>query len=150
MNPQLSNDISVISNAVSAAVTVLGFLIVILQIRSAKRTMQITTFDHLYTRMHEIHTHFSGHPYLRKYFYEGATVDSDSAEYPLVQITAEMLADFFQQINLQLDLMPAKTASGWRAYIQSIIRNSPALRDYFKSNASWYPSNLVTFADNVK
>ncbi len=139
--------ITAVGTALGAAFTALGLGFIVFQLRAARRQLTITSFDHLYSRMHRIHELFLERPGLRPYFYGGEEPHQGLDNYCEICIAAEMIADFFQQVNLELDLMPQSTADGWKAYMCWVIQQSPALCNHLNVNHSWYPTRLLKFAD---
>ena len=127
--------VSASANVFMALATAIGFIFVYKQIRSSSA-------DHLYGRMHDIHKLFLQKPELRRYLYDlkPPSVEDYSDE---ALIMAEMVADFFQQVFLELDHLPSVTAEGWRCYMRDILKNSPALRNFVLAKEEWYPSNFV-------
>jgi hypothetical protein len=148
-SPSWTDIVSALGSVLSAIVTAAGFTLVVIQLRHARKTMEITTFEHLYSRMHDIHKVLVERPHLRAYFYDSAESSPDSANHSEVCAAAEMIADFFQQVSLQLDLMPAKTADGWRAYMSSTVKTSPVLKAFLASHATWYPNNFLQVAPHA-
>jgi hypothetical protein len=139
MGPNAIGIVSAVATVIGATATALGVWFLVGQLRSARKQLTVTAFEHLYSRMQGIHEQFLHQPALRRYFYDGKPIeDAGESEREEVVILAEMLADFFQQVHLQLDLMPRKAAQGWRAYIEDIIRRSPALRDFLRAHGAWY------------
>lgn len=131
-----------ICSLLGVLVTVIGFIYVIKQLNSAKKANQIATYENLYARMHDIHKFFFEHPGYRDYFYHSKRIDPGHDDYQKVMTVAEMFADFLQQVKLQSDLMPKKTANGWINYAHSVLRRSPVLREFLVRNKDWYPSNF--------
>jgi hypothetical protein len=118
------------------------------QAHNDHRTSQAATVEHLYCRMNEIHMMFLQYPALRGFFYNNRMpADDDSMELKTrVDIACELMADFFQQVFLEVELLPAGTAEGWRNYMTSVLNNSKVTRDYVERHRPWYPSN---FADKL-
>lgn len=147
MTPPWTDVVMAVGTVLGALFTALGLGFIIIQLRAARRQLTITTFENLYSRMQGIHEIFLEKPHLRPFFYSGESVKEEAEDYAEVCIIAEMLADFFQQVCLQLDLMPPKTAQGWRAYMSDVAGKSPALRAHLRKNSAWYPSRLLVIAD---
>ena len=144
--PDWTDIVTALASVVAASFAGLAFW----QLKAAREQLAITTFEHLYGRMQGIHEQFLQKPELRDYFYSGKIVGPDDTKAREVDIIAEMLADFFQQVHLQLGFMPLKTARGWRAYSMEIVERSPALQAYLLANATWYPSDLLQVARAAK
>lgn len=130
--------------AISALAELLGALLVLVGFGFVVRQLRSNSVQQLYCRMYEIHRLFIEKPYLRPYFYENWDVP-DRASWLAVEVdaTSEMLADFFQQVFLELDLLPRSAASGWRIYMKDTLDHSQVLQRYVNAHRDWYPSNFV-------
>ncbi|OHE85680.1 MAG: hypothetical protein A2579_03975 [Lysobacterales bacterium RIFOXYD1_FULL_69_11] len=129
--------VSGIAESLSALFVLFGFWFVVRQLRSS-------SVEHLYCRMHDIHRMFIEHPELRTYFYENTALPSNDPELVVrIHAAAELLADFFQQVFLELDLLPKNAALGWRLYMTDVLDRSQVLQSYVNRHRSWYPSNFV-------
>ena len=147
MTPLWTDIVVAVGTVLGAVFTALGLGFIVVQLRAARRQLTITTFEHLYSRMQGIHEMFMAKPHLRPFFYAGKEMKEGADNYEEVCIAAEMLADYFQQVSLELDLMPPKTAQGWKAYMSDVVSRSPALRVHLSSNAAWYPTRLLKIAE---
>jgi hypothetical protein len=138
------------ATAIGTLFTGLGFVFVVKQLAAVRRQLTLATIEQLYGRMHSIHELFVQKPGLRAYFYDDKPANPGASDYAEVCAATEMIADFFQQVSLQLDLMPKATrsAEGWRAYMDEIVSHSPALRRHFREHHAWYPSRLVAVASD--
>jgi hypothetical protein len=132
MSPQC---VSAVADVSMVLVTLFGFIFIYKQIRSASA-------EHLYSRMHDIHKIFLDNPEFRRCLYdpEPPSVEEYSDEH---LIMGEMMADFFQQVFLELKHLPRTTAASWKCYMRDVLNNSPALRNFVASRQDWYPSNFV-------
>ncbi len=137
-----TDEVQAICSLLGVVVTIVGFIYVIKQLNSAKKANQIATYENIYARMHDIHKFLFEHPEFRDYFYHEKKIAPGDPKYSQVMTVAEMFADFLQQVMLQADLMPKKTAEGWTNYARSVIRRSPVLKEFFVRNKEWYPSNF--------
>ena len=112
MDPNWAEITSALANISMAVLTSIGFFYVYKQIRAS-------AVDHLYSRMHDIHKIFMLKPELRRYFYDTKQLPADGKDDAAeVSILAEMIADFFQQVFLELDHLPPVAAKGWRCYMK--------------------------------
>jgi hypothetical protein len=144
--PDWTDVVTATASVATAALAGLAFW----QLKAARKQLTITTFEHLYGRMQGIHEQFLLKPELRDYFYSRKNVAENDPIVREVNIAAEMLADFFQQVHLQLEYMPPKTASGWKAYSREIVDSSPALQAFLLANPTWYPSDLLEVARKAR
>jgi hypothetical protein len=134
-----------VANSVTAISTAAGFTAVARQLQITRKTIRITAFEHLYSRMNDIHRLFIEHPYLREYFYNSVAVPSDGESDPRICQAIEMIADFFQQVSLESEHMPPRVANGWKTYMSSVFETSPALREYLIRNQKWYTNDFLLF-----
>jgi hypothetical protein len=133
------------TDVVSTVITVLGFVAVIVQLRSAVRQLEIATVERLHSRMQAINEQFLARPHLRPFFYGGQAIGAESETHSEeIRIMAEMFADFFEEITPQLHLMDETAATASRRYIADMVRQSPALRAHFREHAEWYSSGLLS------
>lgn len=143
--------------ALTLVVTASGLFWIARQLEQAQASLISSTSEHLYSRMHDIHKLFIEKPELRAYFYEGKekpTAYDDPIRYAEVSQAAEMLCDFFHQVILELETVPADDrnyksemyrdlAEGWTSYIKDVYKRSPAFREHYRKNRSWYTSSLA-------
>jgi hypothetical protein len=127
-----ANTISAFASVATALITAVGFWAVRAQMRA-------TAVDHLHSRMHDIHKMFLADTKLHRAFFgvKPSVVPDD------MNVVAELMGDFFQQISLELDHLPRDAAVGWRRYMKQTYWRSEILRDYFERNKDWYPPDFV-------
>jgi hypothetical protein len=133
--------------AIQAAAAVVGFLIVIIQLRGA-------TQDRLYAHYTEICKLFMQNPELRPYFYpsgasaaEAATL-VQTAEYkqklaPKVAFMCEAIFGLVEHAVLQKSYMPRDAWKHcWRPYALERLETSEELQKFFKPNRHWYSRKM--------
>lgn len=138
-------------------VTTVGLFSIVRQMEQTHATLFSSASDHIYARMHDIHKIFIERPYLRGYFYNNVpkpTMAEDESRHYEVSTAAEMLCDFFHQVLVELDTVPEQDRKyspemyrdlhdGWTAYIKYVYKSSPAFREHYNANKSWYTSQLA-------
>lgn len=124
-------------------VLVLSVLLLAWQTVSAARATRASLYQNIATLMIEIDRFFIERPELRPYFYESADVADGAPDCGVVTSTAEMLADFFENV---LDQVPAlreeDTLKLWESYMGDVLGSSPALRRHILAHPSWYSKEL--------
>jgi hypothetical protein len=130
-------------NATANTVTAISASLVFVQLRFARKTLKITTFEHLYSRMNNIHSMFIDHSELRAYFYDSMAIDGDRNHRAKISQAAEMIADFFEQVSLEFEHMPEDVAKGWKNYMRSLVDTSPALQKHLLDRQAWYPTEFM-------
>ncbi len=120
-------------------------IVLIVQVRKLRETIQGDTFGRLYAQDSDITHLFLSYPELRPYFYEGHDVDRlepDSPELARVKAAAEVLCDYFDHVALQMQCMPKDAQETWRSYVVSIHASSPIIQRFLGENPSWYSEAL--------
>lgn len=90
---------------------------------------------------------FIQYPEIRKYFYEGVSIDTSDALYPRAEAAAEMLLDITEHMLGQAILFPRlhqksndekKFWQTWDTYIVDMFVTSPLLLAYLQKKHQWY------------
>ncbi len=140
---KMADSITAVASAVAALAASAGLIYIARQLHNARQTLQFAAAEHLYSRMHDIHKLFLDRPELRPYFYERVRPGRWSGHKRKAEVMAELLADFFQQVFLELNTLPLQTRAGWREYMSHVLRHSPTLLNFVESHRAWYPSNFA-------
>jgi hypothetical protein len=92
-------------------------------------------------------------PHLRKYFYEGATIDENNPLYAEVEAAAEKLLDVIEHLLWQATLFPKLYIHDdpdgkikwdiWHKYIIDLFISSPLLIAYAKKRRTWYTPQVI-------
>jgi hypothetical protein len=134
--------ISAVASSMMVITTAFGF-------RYVYKQIQATTVDHLYSRMHDIHKVLLDKPDLWRLLCssEPPPIAELSTE---ARIMVEMVADFFQQVYLELDHLPRNASLGWQRYMKDVFQRSPALHNFVVSKSDWYDRDFVSNLLNHK
>lgn len=115
------------------------------QVSKLDKSQQQTTFGDLYTHQQQVTLLFSRNLELLPYFYDNKELPEDHPHHDFAMMLAEMLADFFEHVYLELELntLPLETAEGWRMYAQSKYLCCPPLRRYLHSHRDVYGEGIM-------
>lgn len=132
---ELATWLGAIGSMLMVAVTGFGF-------RYLRNQIRASSIDHLYGRMHDIHKLFIQYPDLRDHIFNPnpAPVNQFS---PQAAAISELMADFFQQVFMELDHFPPTAADGWRRYMKDTLIKSPALQNFVIAKTDWYTTDFV-------
>jgi hypothetical protein len=144
---------------VQASASIIGFLVIGIQIFFLIRGLQGTTQDRLYAHYMEICKLFLQYPHLRPYFYDkagnpqSAVPDPKITNKTLVQqidFMSEAILGLIEHSVVQLPNLPTDSWEGcWHPYAVERVKKSPALQEFYKSNLIWYADQMRTQMDRI-
>jgi len=113
------------------------------QLSQVSLSQQQTTYGDLYAQQQQITQFFAANIKLRPHFYENVEIATSDPNYHLAMFIAEMLADFFEHLYLELDTLPKDIADGWRLYAALKYKNSPPFRIYIQDRKDLYGDGVL-------
>lgn len=124
-------------------VSLVGFCFVVYQIRQLSKTVAGDAYTSLYEQYVEVGKILLDRPHLRPYFYADLQVDAGApgsantlAE---IEIICELLTGLLEHAALQRHSMPSGIYEQcWQAYTKERYQKSPALREFWAGNKTWY------------
>jgi hypothetical protein len=138
-----------IASVASVVVGLIGFLLVVYQIRQLQRSIYGSTFESLYSQENNILHVFIDKPHLRPYFYDNKAIDPSDENYNQVMAIAELCTDFFEHLSLAQENLPPETRSRWNRCIIDFYRSSPALRLQIQTCRDWSCDELLTLVASI-
>jgi hypothetical protein len=147
MEPKWTDVLQAISALGSLVVAVVGFGILIYQIKQLERAIRSNTQSELYSQGFEILKFLGENPEIRPYFYEGKELDVGDKSGDLVLSATEIVADFFEHVVLQKRNLPEAVWQKWAVQIQKTYSDCPTLRQYYASNKSLYCEDIVRLCE---
>jgi hypothetical protein len=138
-----------IASAASVVVGLIGFLLVVYQIRQLQRSIYGSTFESLYSQENNILHVFIDKPHLRPYFYDNKAVDPSDGNYNQVMAIAELCTDFFEHLSLAQENLPPETRFRWNRCIVDFYNSSPALRLHIQTYRDWYCDELLNLVSSI-
>lgn len=154
MNPDLAPKWTDILQAIGAAgslvVAVVGFAILIYQIKQLERAIRTTTQSELYSQGFEILKFLGENAQIRPYFYEGKKLNANDEVRNLVLGATEIVADFFEHVALQRRNLPSAVWQKWAIQMQNTYLNCPSLQEHFSVNKNVYCEDIVRLCEEAK
>jgi hypothetical protein len=150
MTPQWTDVLQAIGAIGSLLIAVIGFGILIFQIRQLERAIRGDTQSGLYAQTFEIMKFIADNPQIRPYFYDGKELRVGDESYNLVLTATEIVADFFEHVVQQKANLPDEVWQKWCVQIQRTYLSSPALREYYTTNKLAYSVDVVTLCEQSK
>jgi hypothetical protein len=137
------------TDAVQAIVSVVGFIVIIIQLRQLKLSLQSDTHSKLYTHYLEMIKLFLEKPELRPYFYEGKAIQQSVPNHARtrqeqeVEVMCEIMLSVFEHAVMQEKNLPKDSRDNcWEAYVRERYNGSPELKRFFEANRTWYAKAL--------
>jgi len=150
MTPHWTDVLPAIGAVGSLLIAVIGFGILIYQIKQLERAIRGDTQSGLYDQTFEIMRFIADNPQIRPYFYEGKELRPGDESYDLIMTATEMVADFFEHVVLQKVNLPSEVWQKWCFQIQKTYSNSPTLREYYTTNKLAYSVNVIALCEQGK
>lgn len=135
--------VQTIASVAGVIVTIIGFGLVMFQIRQVERAQHGETNVALYAHMQNVRAIFQDHPELRPYFYENKAMDQSDPLYNLAIGMAESITDLFELVTFLKSNIQADSWDTWKKYFHDIYHSSPVLRSFLEQNGSWYTEGLL-------
>ena len=127
--------------------TVIGFVLVIVQLRRLRSATEGDTHADLYGQYMEVGKLFLSKPHLRPYFYESAAIDvaaPDGARTSQeVAVMCELVTSLLEHAALQEPNLPGDSwEECWKAYTYERFDCSAVLREWWRANESMYAARF--------
>jgi hypothetical protein len=142
MSPSSLEIIQAITTVGSLAIAILGFAVVIYQIRQIKQALHSDTHSKLYAEDFDWAKLIIEYPELRPYFYENQEINEETINSTRARTLAELLCVHFEHVVLQMENLPSHIKPRWEDYIRGICSTSPAIRAHLKTHPDWYSDRL--------
>jgi len=123
--------------------------ILINQTELLRHSVDVTSSASVGARQLEVDEIFLDRPPLRKYFFDGVSVERGHPDYEAAVAAAQLLANYFDTYFLQRGKYGQLYADeAWCNYIGAHIQGSPILRWYILQFKGWYTTHLVELAQS--
>jgi hypothetical protein len=150
LTPKWTDIVQAIGAAGSLLVAVVGFGVLIYQIKQLERAIRATTQGELYSQGFEILKFLGENSEIRAYFYEGKALAENDRARNLVLSATEIVADFFEHIVLQRPNLPEPVWQKWAIQIQNTYLNCPTLQEYFDIHKDMYCDDVIRLCEEVR
>jgi hypothetical protein len=144
MGAQWTDVVQTIASIAGVIVTLIGFGLVLFQIRQVERAQRGETNVALYAHMENVRAVFQNHPEIRPYFYENRDIDPRDPLYDLAISTAESMVDLFELVTFLRATVQTDSWETWKIYMRKLYELSPVLRLFVEQNDTWYTLGLLS------
>ena len=127
------------------ALALIGFPLIIYQIRQLERAVQGDTQEKMFSRCHDISQLMLQYPEVRPYILDGAQVPQDDQIKAKVIAFVEILGDFLELLYFQRQNMTDEVWQSWDSYIHDVYKRCPELAAYYGKNAAWYYAPFLEY-----
>lgn len=109
--------------------------------------------------MIKINEVFLDKPEIRRYFYDGVPIDTNSPDYAYAETVAEHLLDIMEHMLWQADTFPRLYGASeddklfwqvWDQYTIDMFLSSPLLRSYGQQKRNWYTHHIIDRLDRIQ
>ena len=115
-------------------------LIVFLQIKDLRKTVQNQTYQAVYAEMLNLDRFFFENCEFREYFYDGK--EPPPEKMAQARIVAELLCDLCDYVYLHKNTMTPGAFKEWQTYMDNLFATSPLLQDIFTKRKTWYDHGI--------
>ena len=124
-------------------ITVIGFWLVVKQLRGEREALETATRDQVYQASLGILKMFVEHPDLRPYFYDSIPMPGQILERSKVLAACEVMGDHWENILLSKKSLDQETLGVWRNYMRGIYGASPSLRYFLLEEGYRYSGDFL-------
>jgi hypothetical protein len=135
--------VEAIASGATVLVTLVGFLLVVHQIRLVKRSLQSDTNGRFCEQSLTIMAFMAERPYLYDYFYERKELVENDDNRIEVLCATEMMANYADLVVCNLSDVDRPVRERWHSFVADALANSPVLRGFIVERRRWYSDGLV-------
>lgn len=136
--------------SVAIFVNVVGFVLVIRQIRQQALATRGDTYTNLCGLSYDILRMMAERPSLYPYFYERKPLAEAGENRIEVLCCCEMIANYCDNTTLQRENIPDHVWRRWRNFISQQIAMSVVLADFLREYRDWYSPEIGEILDEVR
>lgn len=127
------------------AVTVVGLALVIMQLRQVELSLRSSAHAALYEQASSFRTHLVAYPHLRRFFFEGASIEPSDADYDRVITIAELFLNHLEQIAVTIKSLGRDNRAALESFIKDALDKSPMMKQHLAANRSRYSPALIRY-----
>lgn len=98
------------------AITLAGFVFVIVQIRRLGQSIRTTAHAAIYSQAADLRTHLMTYPELRKYFFDGANIEIGHPDYDRAATLSELFLNYLEHLSVQKSHFAGTDGTAWIAF----------------------------------
>jgi hypothetical protein len=126
-------------------VSIVGLLVIVLQIQHVLRSIHGTTQDSMYAHYTEVGKLLLSRPELRPYFYERKKLvaEDDKKLRDEIDLMSEAILGLIEHAAVQEDNLPDNAwRECWWRYAKERLEKGTELRRFFDENKEWYTADM--------
>lgn len=116
------------ATVVGVVATIVGFVIVLIQVRQLERSVRSGTHAAIYSQAADFRAHLIAHPHLRRYFFDGAEITDDHPDHDRVVTIAELFLNHLEHIAVMADTVGRRNRTALEAFARGALERSPVMR----------------------
>ena len=140
-------------DTVQLLVSVLGLMIagvglplLYVQLRDVKRSVRGAVHAATYAQAADFRSHLVQYPHLRPYFFGGAEIAPDHADYNRVVTIAELFLNYLEHVTVLEDSYSPQDRAALDRFTKHALERSPILRRHMNNNRAAYADALLRYA----
>jgi len=125
------------------AITLAGFIFVIMQIRRLGQSIRTTAHAAIYSQAADFRTHLMTYPELRKYFFDGADIETGHPDYERAATLSELFLNYLEHLSVQKSHFAGTDGTAWFKFAGQSLERSPISRRRLQENKAAYSPKLL-------
>ncbi|MEQ9436122.1 hypothetical protein [Hyphomonas sp.] len=125
------------------AITLAGFVFVIMQIRRLGQSIRTTAHAAIYSQAADFRTHLMTYPELRKYFFDGANIETGHPDYERAATLSELFLNYLEHLSVQKSHFAGTDGTAWIKFAGQSLERSPISRRRLQENEAAYSPKLL-------
>ena len=126
-------------------IATVGIPLLYFQLRDLRHSSQIAAHSATYEQAAAFRAHLVEYPHLRKYFFDGAVIQADSADYDRAISIAEVFLNYLEYIAVLKENFGKENDPALESFIRTALAGSPLLRTHLKAHPGLYSNKLLQF-----
>ena len=130
------------------AITLAGFIFVIVQIRRLGQSIRTTAHAAIYSQASDFRAHLMAYPELRKYFFDGIDVQRGEPDYERAVTLSEVFLNYLEHLAVQKSHFAGSDRDAWIKFAGLALANSPVTKRRLRKNGANYSPALLELLDD--
>lgn len=127
------------------ALAAVGLPLVLIQLAELQRSVRSAAHAAIYEHEVAFRSELVERPHLRRYFFDGADIDPDDAEFARVVTLAEMFLNYLEHMVVTIDSVGRGNRPSIERFVSSALAQSPILRRQLESRCVAHSHALLRF-----
>ena len=124
--------------------TFLGFFLIYLQIRQLSQSARASAHAAIYSQAADFRAHLIANPELRKYFFDGVSIEPGHPDYDRAVTLAEVFLNYLEHLAVQKSTFAGEERKVWTRFATQAVQASPLLAARISENRAAYSRRLTS------